>query len=204
MMNDTYTDMVMERIINAGDMQAFVATDFTDIADYNTVRKILLRLTTRKKIKRVLRGVYYFPKFSELLQEDVAPSPHHVALAIARNYNWSIVPSGNTALNQLGLSTQVPAYWNYISNGPYKSYSFGNVKIDFKHRSNKEITGFSRQSALVVQALKTLGKEGIDDRVITTLNQLLTKQEKETLLTEAQATTTWIYRVIKSICLEEQ
>jgi len=203
-MNNTYTNMVMERIIETGDTQAFVAMDFTDIVDYDTVRQILLRLAMRKKIKRVLRGVYYFPKFSKLLQEYELPSPHHVALAIARNYNWSIVPSGNTALNQLGLSTQVPAYWNYISNGPYKSYSFGSVKIEFKHRSNKEISGFAMKSALVIQALKALGKEEIDETVITTLSKLLTKQEKETLLTDGQSTTAWIYRMIKKICLGEQ
>lgn len=46
--------------------------------------------------------------------------------AIARKYNWTIAPSGNTALNLLGLSTQVPSKWKYVSYG----FSFGNIVIE--------------------------------------------------------------------------
>ena len=50
---------------------------------------------------------------------------------------------GNTALNQLGLSTQVPADWTYISSGPYKEYTFGNVTLTFSHRSDSQMIGMS-------------------------------------------------------------
>ena len=30
------------------------------------------------------------------------------------SYHWTIAPCGNTALNLLGLSTQVTAVWSYI------------------------------------------------------------------------------------------
>ena len=36
--------------------------------------------------------------------------------ALAHSYYW------NTALNLLGLSTQVTAVWSYISDEPYKTY----------------------------------------------------------------------------------
>lgn len=112
-MSSFYSDMIYEKILETGNEAVFIATDFLDIADYETARKALNRLDSYGKIKKICRGVYYNPKFSELLGEYEAPSPHNVALALARKFNWTIAPSGNTALNQLGLSTQVTAHWTY-------------------------------------------------------------------------------------------
>ena len=42
--------------------------------------------------------------------------------ALAHSYHCTIAPCGNTALNLLGLSTQVTAVWSYISDEPYKTY----------------------------------------------------------------------------------
>ena len=49
-----------------------------------------------------MRGVFYKPKYSKLLDEYIAPSPDAVAHALARNYGWTIFPCGDTALNLLG------------------------------------------------------------------------------------------------------
>ena len=119
---------------------------------------------------------------------------------MARKFNWTIAPSGNTALNQLGLSTQVTAHWTYISDGPYNKFTIGNIEIDFKHRSNKEISGMSYKTALVIQALKALGKDDIDESVITKLKKQLSAEEKDNLIKEARQTTAWVYSVIRKIC----
>ncbi len=199
-MNKTYSDMIYDRILSAESEDVFIAIDFIDIADYETARKILNRLDGAGKIKKICRGVYYNPKYSQLIGEYEAPSPHKVALALARKYNWTIAPSGSTALNLLGLSTQVTAHWTYISDGPYNQFAFGNVVIDFKHRNNKEISGMSYMTALVIQALKALGKDSIDELVVDRLKQQLKQDEKDALLKEARQTTAWIYVIIKKIC----
>ncbi len=179
----------------------FIASDFTDLADMQTVYKVLSRLEEQGKIKKIFAGIYYNPTYSELLDEYEAPSPHNVAMAIARKLNWTIAPSGNTALNQLGLSTQVSAKWSYISDGPYKTYQFGNVEIEFKRRNNKEISNMSYKSAMVIQALKELKKDNIDSEIIDKLKKVLSQQEKTALLEEGRKTTSWIYDVIKKICV---
>ena len=120
MRQDSYIQQIYERICDAKPQTAFVILDFCDLTDYDTAKKSLLRLEEKGKIQRIIRGVYYNPRFSQLLQEYEAPSVDEVAKALARNYNWTIAPSGNAALNQLGLSTQVPAKWIYISDGPYQ------------------------------------------------------------------------------------
>ena len=50
------------------------------------------------------------------------------------------------------------------------------------------------------QALKALGKDKIDDAIIKRLGNLLTAEEKKTMLEEAKTATSWIYEYIKLIC----
>ncbi len=146
-----------------------------------------------------MRGVYDYPEYSNFLDEYIAPSPNDVAQAIARNYGWTIVPFGDTALNLLGLSTQVPAIWVYVSDGAYKKYEFNSVKLSFKKTTNKELTGLSSKTALIIQALKALGKENVDKKVVKIISKKLTMKEKQNLLIESKYSTSWIYEALKEI-----
>ena len=135
-----YTKRIRERVLSLEDGTVFVMSDFADIADTSTIRQSLSRLVQSGILRRILKGVYEKPKYSKLLDEYVAADPEAVANALARSYHWTIAPCGNTALNLLGLSTQVTAVWSYISDGPYKTYEWNSTKLEFKHRTNKEIT----------------------------------------------------------------
>ena len=199
-MTHGYSKQIQDRIKNASDGTVFVNTDFVDIANQETIRKNLNRLVQAGVLKRVLNGVYEKPKYSKLLNEYIAVSPDAVAKALARSYHWTIAPCGNASLNLLGLSTQVPAVYSYVSDGPYKIYELGSTKIEFKHRTNKEISGLSYTTSLVVQALKTLGKSNISSDVIQILGNNLSKENKQACLKEAKETTSWIYNTIQNIC----
>ncbi|HZK71739.1 MAG TPA: DUF6088 family protein [Clostridia bacterium] len=181
----------------------FTTSDFSDISDYENRKKILLRLTNEGMIRRIMRGVYEYPEYSKFLDEYVAAAPDKVAEAIARQYRWSIVPYGDTALNMLGISTQVPSVWCYISDGNYKIYEYNNVRIEFKKTTNKEISKLSYKTALVIQALKALGKDNIDEIIISKIACKLNNNEKNKLCTEAMYATSWIYEKIKLICKED-
>lgn len=192
--------IVRERIKKSEIGTVFVAIDFVDISDKTSINTYLARLNEEGLVRRILRGVYDKPEFNEFLGEFVAPEPDKVANALARNFGWTIVPCGDTALNLLGLSTQVPAAWVYVSDGTYNEYAYDNTVIKFKRTTNKEISKLSYKTALVIQALKALGKDKIDDAVINRLSKLLTEQEKKAMIVEAKAATSWIYEYIKLIC----
>ncbi len=199
-----YSRQIRERIGAAADGTVFVGSDFADIADTETIRRNLNRLTQTGILRRILWGVYEKPEYSEMLKEYVAADPEAVAKALARNYHWTIAPCGNTALNLLGLSTQVTAVWSYISDGPYKTYSWNNTKLEFKHRTNKEITGLSYMTILVIQALKTLGRENVTSKTVRVLRSRLSEDDKTTMLQEAAASTDWVYDTIRQIAGEVQ
>ena len=195
-----YITEIKRIITTSQNGKIFVSADFTNITDKKTASMGLIRLEEDGLIKRIMRGVYYKPEFNSFLGEYVAPNPDTVANAIARNYGWTIVPCGDTALNMLGLSTQVPAVWSYVSDGPYKEYAYDKISIKFKHTTNKEISKLSYKTALIIQVLKTLGKENIDDATLNKLSEILTDKEKKQMLAEAKTATSWIYEYIKLIC----
>ena len=193
-------DPISLRIESMPAGEVFIISDFSDLADDAAIRKVLSRLEDEGAIRRIMRGVYDCPEYSKFLEEYVEPKPDKVAHALARNYGWTIVPCGDTALNMLGLSTQVPAVWLYVSDGTYKEYTYSNTIIKFKRTTNKEISKVSYKTALVIQALKALGKENITNEIINKIIQTTTDDEKATMFAEAKYATAWIYDIIKEIC----
>jgi hypothetical protein len=177
----------------------FSISYFTIYGKYDTVKKVLLRLEESKRIVRIIDGIYVIPKFSKLTKELIPPSISDVASHIADKYGWSIVPTGDTCLNYLGLSTQMPAHYEYISDGPYRKYEVLGFTINFKHTTNKEVKNLSYKSAVVVQAIKTIGKDNIDEKVLLKIRECLSNDEQRNLLSECRKVTSWVFECIKKI-----
>ena len=193
-------NQIEERIRNSQKGTMFLTSDFIDLASSDAANKALLRLEEAGLIRRILFGVYEYPEYNEFLNEYVEPSADKVAHALARKFGWTIIPCGDTALNLLGLSTQVPSVWLYVSDGTYKEYTYGNTTIKFKRTTNKEISKLSYKTALVIQAIKALGKENITNEIINKIAQATTDEEKAQMFAEAKYATSWIYDIIKTIC----
>jgi len=216
---------VITRIYGYGRGHVFTPKNFLDIASHETIRKTLTRLVKDGKIRRLMRGVYEYPAYSKVLDAPASPDPDAIARAIARAYGWTILPSGETALNLLGLSTQVPATWEYFSDGPSKTYKWHTGGSDdddknnagvsakttsdssggtlvFKHRANKEVTKLSSKTALLVQALKTLGEKNISQMTITKLINSLSATDRKRAAREARYITSWVYEIIKQLAKE--
>ncbi|HEN9145224.1 TPA: hypothetical protein U9G16_002141 [Streptococcus agalactiae] len=196
----SYMEIISDKINSFDSHKVFFANDFLGIASNATVRQILKRLADEDKIKRVIDGFYYNPSYSELIGEYEAVSIHELALAIARKYNWNIAPYNSTALNLLGLSTQVPTHYKYISSGRYKEYKIGDTILEFKKVNPGEIANMSLKTATVIQAIKSLGKEDITREVIQKIRENLTEKERIDLMNESKSVPAWVYEVIREIC----
>ncbi|MBR2760825.1 MAG: hypothetical protein IKD66_06610 [Solobacterium sp.] len=181
---------------------AFSASDFLDIADSNSVSQALFRIEKAGHIRRVIPGVYDKPVFSEVIQEYGVPRIDRVAEALARRFNWNIAPSGDTALNILHISTQVPNEWEYVSDGPYRDYMVGNVPLKFRHIMPREINGYSKITVMVIQGIRAIGKGNMTQELSDRFSSVIAKDEKKILLAEARTASGWIYKEIKRICEE--
>lgn len=197
-------DKIVARIIRNG--RGFVMTnrDFWDIATPASVDWCLFRLKDKKVIRPIIRGIYDYPKFSELLQEELAPDLGAVAQAIARKNQWHIQISGSAALNLLGLSTQIPVKTVYYSDGPTRNFMIGNRKLQFKHILLRETKIGSPKSEMIVQALSELGEDNITPEIIDKLKRQITPKEREKLFAETQFIRDWIRKKIILICKEQE
>ena len=195
----TMRNHILKRIERFGQGKAFSAKDFLDIASRTTIDVALAKLATDGKIRRIRRGLYDVPKFNPALGGKLSPDIDEAAQAIARRQRWKIVPEGAWAANLLGLSTQVPAKIIYLTDGPSKEVTIGRRSIHFKHARPKAIAGLHGKLALVVQALRHLGKESVGTREIETLRARLTPQEKRRLLKDTRFTVDWIYGIAKQV-----
>ena len=178
---------------------AFSKTDFLDLGSDADIRKALSQLAAKGTIRRILRGVYDYPRISKLLNTEMGPDLAQIASALARKSGWRIQPSENTALNLLGLSTQVPAQSIYLSDGPSKTYQIGKQELIFKKRSLKESVFKHKESELVVQALKALGKERIDEAILLKLAKQWPPKQWQKILRDTKTAPAWISDMILKI-----
>jgi hypothetical protein len=192
----------ISRIYGRGRGWAFSPNDFVEDFGRDQIENALSGLCREGKIRRVYRGIYDYPKFSELLQQELSPDFDQVAQAFARKFNWRIQPSGDAALNLLGLSTQVPGRLVYLSDGPNRHYDIGNYTLEFKKSALKDVGFKYRESGLIVQALKVLGQERVDEAVITTLRKQLDETACKRVLKDTVTATGWVYETIKQVCGE--
>lgn len=186
--------------INSKNLKVFCAKDFIHLAESKTINKSLERLVLSNKIRRVLTGIFYISKYIEILNDYESPSIDEIAKALARKNNWAITPTGNVALNKLGLSTQVPSKYLYLSSGTYKKYQIGNAELQFRRTNNRELFKYSEETNLIIQAIKTLGKNNITENDINRISIRFESSKKNAILEESKTTSMWIYEIIKKIC----
>ena len=195
---------ILSRIYGRGRGFSFSSFDFINEFPINNIDKSLSTLTKEKKIRRISRGLYDYPKYSKLLDKELSPDIEQVALAIARKFNWRIEISGESALNILGLSTQIQGKYLYLSDGTNKKFTLlDNISLEFKKSSLKNIGFKYKESSLIVQALKSLGKNHIDDTIIEKIQKQIDSKMYGKILKDTQTSTVWIYEIIKKICKED-
>jgi hypothetical protein len=183
---------------------AFSPRDLLDLGSRPTVDSALHRLERKGVIRRVNRGIYDYPRYSEMLGQQLSPDLDQVARAIARKFRWRIQPSGATALNFLGLSTQVPARAVYLSDGPNKTYQVGNTPLLFEHTALKESGIELKESGLIVQALKSLGPDHITPETIAKIRGWLPKSLRAKVLADTKTVTGWVFSAVQQIAGEDR
>jgi len=180
----------------------FSQKDFLGIAKRNALEQAFFRLLKDGAIRRVGRGLYDAPRYSDLLKTILSPASNQVARAVARKHGWRIQPTGAGAANMLNLSTQVPMKIVYLSDGPTKSMDFGEGTIRFKNTAPKNMAA-SELSGLVINAFNYLGKQHVTPEVIAKLRDRFDTDQKKQLLKDARFATDWIFEAIQKICEEE-
>jgi hypothetical protein len=96
----------------------------------------------------------------------------------------------------------VPGRLVYLSDGPNRQYDIGSYSLEFKKSALKDVGFKYRESGLIVQALKALGKERLNEVVISKIRTQLDGIARKRVLKDTVTATGWVYETIKRICGE--
>ena len=74
--------------------------------------------------------------------------------------------------------------------------------IQFKNTALKEMK-LKPKTSLMVQAIKSLGRDQFDDAVIDDFRNAFTEEERRQVLRDSPSITFWVYKLIRKICSED-
>lgn len=176
----------------------FFADDFVNMGSAENIRQTLGRFTKNEKIVRVANGIYCYPEVDDKLGLGVLmPTLDQIANAIAERSHARIVPTGDYALNVLGLSSQVPLNCVYLTDGsPRKVEIAGGRGVIFKKTAPKNLSFKNRLAMLVTSALKSIGRENVTAEQIAHIEQLLKKEDKDSVLADLALMPIWIRKIV--------
>jgi len=140
----------------------FTPREFAALGNRAAIDQTLSRLHRAGNIRRLARGIYEFPRVHPRIGV-LSPSPEAVAKAMAARTRSRITVSGATALNQMGLSPQVPVQNLYLTEGPSRTVRIGNQTVTLKHVAPSKMIGAGTEAGIVIQAVRSLGKKGIGE-----------------------------------------
>jgi hypothetical protein len=194
---------VINRIRGGGSGSVYVPGDFLDLGSRSAVDLALHRLAKKSAIRRLARGVYDLPKRHRELGA-LLPSADTIAEALAGRDRTRIQPSGAYAANLLGLSEQVPAKAVFLTDGPSRTVKIGEMTIQLRRTTPRNMAAAGRLSGLVIQALRALGKEHITPARIKHLKRTLPWDKRRELLSDLRLAPTWIQPILRELAEERQ
>lgn len=172
---------ITKRIEEMAKGAIFFPSDFVDISSTDATRQTLSRLVKRGEIRRIAQGIYCIPRENKMLGLEIMPTSDEIAKRVAERDRVKIVPTGDIALNQTGLSTQLPVNTVYLTNGARKQIALSNGnKIIFRESNELRIFEFaSRLMMLIVSAMRTIGESMITESQIEKLKELLSNVSEQ-------------------------
>ena len=197
-MNDSIELKILNKISKAARGVLFFNENFISYGTPEAIRQALARLVKAGELERVATGIYVRPRIDSIIGK-VTPSIENIGKAIAKRDKARIVPTGVYALNRLGLSTQMPLNIIYLTDGTARKIKIRNNTITFKKTTPKNVAAVGEISRLVIQALRTIGKENVTEEELKKIQQLLMKEKPTRLEHDIRLAPAWIREIMKPI-----
>ena len=170
----------------------------SDFPEYHSefVGETLAELTQEGLLVKLAQGIYAKPRWSRF--GVVLPSVDKIVQAIDARDNAEVLPSGMTALNVLGLSTQVPMKYSYLTTGSERTIKLKNQEIRLKRGVPKNFCYKTKLIALLVQALKALKQQNVGQEEIQVIRSLISKEpDRIALAKDVDMMPNWMKRIVK-------
>jgi len=179
-MNESISSQIENKIKRSKPGQIILPSDFKDLGTSTAIRKTLSRLVDQKVLVRMGQGVYVIPIHDKLFGE-VLPSMEEIAASLAEKEHVKIMPTGQYALNKIGLSNQVPMKLVFLTNGTKKNITIGKSSIVFQPTTTKKLAMVGSISSLLFLGLEELDLNRLTESELEKIIDLLKKEDQNNL-----------------------
>ncbi|MDE2933833.1 MAG: DUF6088 family protein [Chloroflexota bacterium] len=124
------------------------------------IDQALSRLARSGRLLRVCQGVYVHPVDTRFGSRP--PAIDKVVASLSTLWGETIIPGGGTEANALGLTTQVPVRSVYLTSGPNRRLTFGEVTVELRHAPRWQLVAPHRPAGNAVRALAWMGPEEVE------------------------------------------
>lgn len=194
-MQKTVEHKIRARITYARYGEVFFVSSFP-LFDVEYVTKLLAQFEKEGLITRMAKGIYVKAKNTRF--GVVYPSAFELVKEIAKRDKAEVFPTGDTAANRLGFSTQVPMNASFLISSSSRILKLGNRTVTLIHGSPKKFAYKGKLMPELVQALRSIGEDNITDDVEKRVAQLLAETpETETMEHDLLLTPVWVRQIIK-------
>ena len=139
------------------------------------VDQALSRLARSGRLMRICRGVYMRP--IETRFGRIPPSIAKSLQSLSQLWGDTIVSTGGSAANWLGLTDGVPVRSVYLTSGRDRRLLFGKHPVKLLHAPRWQLTAPDRMAGAVIRALAWLGPRHVE----TSLDAVIPKLTREDL-----------------------
>ena len=200
-MKQSVDNKIIKKIKNYKRGKIFFADDFALLGSADSIRQTLQNLQKSGLLVRVANGIYSFPKvnkFEWLNEKYLLPSLDEIAHAIAKRDKIRIAPTGEYALNALGLSTQVVMNAVYITDGAARRIKVGGDKgILFKHTSEVRRLAFkSNLLMLIDSALREIGEGKVRKHELEIIKEKLKYATQKDIDRDIDLMPIWVREIV--------
>lgn len=189
---------VRSRIYGNGRGWVFTPNSFRGVGSRDAIDSAISRLWKEGTIRKLARGLYDYPVQDPVLG-TVAPSADQIARALVVRDVIRLQPSGAYAANILGLSEQVPSRVVFLTDGPARKVTLGKREIILQHTTPRNMATAGRKSGTIIQALRYLGKDQVDDRVMAILRRQISDDEMPKIHKDLRHAPEWIADLLRPI-----
>jgi hypothetical protein len=176
----------------------YFISDFAEHGNDVFISRVLSECVNDGLLLRIANGIYCKPietRFGPLF-----PSVEELVKAIARRDNAQILPTGETAQNQLGLSTQVPMNSVYLTSGSARKLVLRGRTVTLKRSVPRNFACKNDFMAALIQALKSIGKANLTEEHLSTIVGLLKEHlDDATYADDLKTAPIWVRKMLSEI-----
>lgn len=201
-MIESIDDKIINSLKKRGMGTVFSTAEYSHCGEPDSVQKALSRLAQKGELLHICHGIYCYPKVDRSLGLGVLyPSFDEIANAIARRDRVRICPGPALAQNILGLSTQVPLNYVYLTDGAGRKVTIKDGRgILFQHVSPKKLSFSDRLAMLITAALRDVGEENVTPEHRARLKKIIDGHHPQRFsVSDLKLMPLWIRKIVEEL-----